>query len=264
MILIGLYAALFVYLENHFFAPRGIQFFKSFESFHAMISFAFSLLLVFRINSAYDRWWEGRKIWGALVNDSRNLALKIACFVEDEGSKRYFCEMIPNFAVATKEHLREGVLWKELDGSAVLKTEIRNSDHVPAAITRDMYGHLNNLRIEKKISLEQFLAIDDHLKKNMEHVGACERIKNTPIPFSYGLFLKKFILLFVLTVPLDFISYFHWGAVPLSMLIFYVFVSLELISEEIEDPFQKGSNDIQTDDIAINIRNNVTELLGGG
>jgi putative membrane protein len=99
--------------------------------------------------------------------------------------------MIPNFAMATKEHLREGVIWKELQGSAVLKTEIRDSDHVPAAITRDMYRHLNNLRIENKISLEQFLAIDDHLKKNMDHVGACERIQNTPIPFSYGLFLKN-------------------------------------------------------------------------
>jgi putative membrane protein len=67
-----------------------------------------------------------------------------------------------------------------------------------------------------------------------------------------------------LTVPLDFISYFHWGTVPLSMLILYVFVSLELISEEIEDPFQKGGNDLPTDDIAINIRNNATELLGTG
>ena len=77
---------------------------------YSLIGFVISLLLVFRTNSAYDRWWEGRKMWGALVNDTRNLALKGEVMINGDVDRDFFRRMIANFVFATKEHLREGVI----------------------------------------------------------------------------------------------------------------------------------------------------------
>src|SRR3712207_5643583 len=92
-------------------------------------------------------------------------------------------------------------------------------------------------------------------------VGACERIKNTPIPYSYSIFMKKFIFIFTMTMPLGFITTFAYWDIPVVMFVFYVLVSLELIAEEIEDPFGKDANDLPMDELAARIGQNVPDLL---
>lgn len=91
--------------------------------------------------------------------------------------------------------------------------------------------------------------------------GACERIKNTPIPYSYSAFIKKFIFFYVMTLPFGYALSLGYYVVPVVVFIFYVLASLELISEEIEDPFGIDENDLPTHKIAQNIKKNVEELL---
>jgi len=114
---------------------------------------------------------------------------------------------------------------------------------------------------EGMISQEEFLAMDKEVKNFTDILGACERIKNTPIPFSYSLFLKKFIFIYVMSLPLGLIPIFHYWTIPVAIFIFYVLVSMEVIAEEIEDPFGLDANDLPTEELSGKIRANVREIL---
>ncbi len=234
---------------------------------HSLLGVVLGLFLVFRTNTAYDRWWEGRKQWGALVNCSRNIAIKInTCLPDDsEDDKIFFSKMVPNFVFAMKEHLREGVIMDEIEElpEGGLKAELATKGHMPAHIVNRMYARLNELRNSNNISVEQFWIIDGELKELMDIIGACERIKNTPIPYSYNMYIKKFIFLYSITLPFGIMSITHYWTIPITCILFYLLVSTELIAEEIEDPFGTDENDLPTDGLSVKIKANVEEILLG-
>ena len=241
---------------------HNLKYFESLLSVYSLIGFVISLLLVFRTNTAYDRWWEGRKKWGALVNDTRNLAIKVSTMVKEKSAHHYFSHAIPNFVFATKEHLREGVLFEELEGSEEEIERLKSKEHVPNAISQEMYARLHELKSSGEITQEEFITIDHNINALLDSLGACERIKNTPIPFSYSLFIKKFIFVFVTTIPLGFIPLFGYGTILIAMFLFYILVSMEILAEEIEDPFGKDGSDLPTDELCVKIRSNVKEIFG--
>ena len=228
---------------------------------YSLIGFVLSLLLVFRTNTAYDRWWEGRKKWGELVNNSRNLAIKISALTDDPEIRAYFKRMISNYVFAMKEHLREGVKLEELDLTEEEKKELSQFDHKPNYIAQKMYAKLNAMKQSGKLTEENYIVIDVNLKTFSDIIGACERIKNTPIPYSYSMFLKKFIFIYVTTLPLAFVNTFGYYSSLVSIFVFYVLVSMEILAEEIEDPFGKDDNDLPTDDLCHKIKSNVSEVL---
>ena len=228
---------------------------------YSLIGFVLSLLLVFRTNTAYDRWWEGRKKWGELVNNSRNLAIKISALTDDPEIRTYFKRMISNYVFAMKEHLREGVKIEELDLTEEEKKEFSQFDHKPNYIAQKMYAKLHAMKQSGKLTEENYIVIDVNLKTFSDIIGACERIKNTPIPYSYSMFLKKFIFIYVTTLPLAFVNTFGYYSSLVSIFVFYVLVSMEILAEEIEDPFGKDDNDLPTDDLCQKIKANVSEVL---
>ena len=228
---------------------------------YSLIGFVLSLLLVFRTNTAYDRWWEGRKKWGELVNNSRNLAIKISALTDDPEIRAYFKRMISNYVFAMKEHLREGVKLEELDLTEEEKREISQFEHKPNYIAQKMYAKLHAMKQSGKLTEENYIVIDVNLKTFSDIIGACERIKNTPIPYSYSMFLKKFIFIYVTTLPLAFVNTFGYYSSLVSIFVFYVLVSMEILAEEIEDPFGKDDNDLPTDDLCQKIKANVSEVL---
>ncbi|MCH2229376.1 MAG: hypothetical protein MK105_03440 [Crocinitomicaceae bacterium] len=229
---------------------------------YSLIGFVISLLLVFRTNTGYERWWEGRKQWGKLVNNSRNLAIKITSIVDDEEDIAYFKRMLPNFVFAMKEHLRQGVDFGELDLTKDEIADLADRNHIPNGIVSMLYKRMNKMKKEGKISQEEFITLDTNLNALLDILGACERIKNTPIPYSYSLFIKKFIFIYVTTIPLAFIPTFGYFSVLIAAFIFYVLVSMEILAEEIEDPFGKDANDLPTGELSIKIRDNVREIMG--
>ena len=111
------------------------------------------------------------------------------------------------------------------------------------------------------ISGEQLLLINPELTSFTDICGACERIKNTPIPYSYSAFIKKFFFIYIMTLPFGYVFTLGYWVVPVVAIVFYVLGSLELIAEEIEDPFGKDSNDLPMEKLAANIRKHVAEIL---
>ena len=234
--------------------------------FHQIAGFIISMVLVFRINTAYDRWWEGRKLWGALVNNTRNLAIKLNALVpkNDLESRAQLHILISNFPFSLKEHLRNRNTEEDIKFTATLtEANFKKAAHKPNYISRQLTEYC--LAITKKYPQTQndYLVLSDNLNQFTDICGACERIKNTPIPYSYSIFIKKIIFLYIITMPVSFGLTIGYWAVPIVMIMFYAFASLELISEEIEDPFGKDSNDLPTDELSVKIKENVREILLG-
>ncbi|HEX2535787.1 MAG TPA: bestrophin family ion channel, partial [Chitinophagaceae bacterium] len=107
----------------------------------------------------------------------------------------------------------------------------------------------------------QFLLLNNELTAFLDICGACERIKNTPIPYSYSAFIKKFIFIYIMTLPLGYVIQLGYLIIPVVIFIFYVLASLELIAEEIEDPFGRDANDLPMQRMYENIRKNIAEIL---
>lgn len=261
LLALAIYALGITYIELHYQDQLG---FKSTTTIHSLLGFVIGLLLVFRTNTAYDRWWEGRKQWGALVNNSRNFAIKLnATLSEDHPDRNFYKEMIPNYVYAMKEHLRGKVKAEELElENADALAAMVAKDHIPNALANEMYKRLHGLYKAGTITGDQLITLDKEMKSFTDIIGACERIKNTPIPYSYGLFIKKFIFVYIVTMPLGLVTDFRYWSVPIVCFVLYVFASLELIAEEIEDPFGKDANDLPTDELAGKIKANVQEILG--
>jgi len=233
-------------------------------AFHSILGVILGLFLVLRTNTAYDRWWEGRKLWGQLVNDSRQIAIKVDAFLPKEATedREYFRRMIPNAAFAIKEHLRDSILIGEMDTiNDEIKNRIIKSKHRPNMINRLLYDRVMKCMKEGTITAEQLFILDKELKGFTDIVGACERIKSTPIPYSYSMFIKKFLFIYAITLPVSFMWDFGYWTVFIVMLAFYFLVSIELISEEIEDPFGTDINDLPLNEIALKIKRNVSEIL---
>lgn len=257
MLGVSLYSGIIAYLEMNFVSAEASKHLGNIGMMHSVLGFVISLLLVFRTNTAYDRWWEGRKIWGGITNSSRNLAIKLQCMVTDEADRKYFRLMIPNYAFALKNLLRENEDFHELDPVLDLKKE----KHLPNQIAASLYARANKLHTENLLTPMQFLALSDELKALTEYCGACERIKNTPIPFTYSVFIKKFIFFYVMTLPFGWSFSLGYYIIPVVILILYALASLELIAEEIENPFGRDANDLPIDQMCHNIRKHVAELL---
>ena len=263
IIAMGLYGWLIAYLELEYWDIAENDYVKNLTLLHNLLGFVLSLLLVFRTNTAYDRWWEGRKLWGNIVNNSRNLALKIKSFVSsDEETLRFFRRVIPLYATMLAKHLQTEKTRLALDENEhpELK-ELDKQKHIPNQIALLMMQKANNLLTEKKITGEQLIVMNGELQSFTDSCGACERIRNTPIPYSYSVFLKKFIFFYIMTLPFGFVFNLGYYIIPVVCFIFYVLASLELIAEEIEDPFGKDSNDLPTEKIAANIKLHVEEIL---
>jgi len=230
---------------------------------HSILGFVLSLLVVFRTNTAYDRWWEGRKLWGALVNNTRNLSVKLNAFLPASciAERQFFQTMIGNFPTALKEHLRDGIKFDQLQDTEDFKERLADREHAPNLMIQTMYRKTKSLFAAGHISGDELIVIDKELKSFFDIMGACERIKNTPIPFSYSIFLKKFIFFYIITLPIGFVAYFEYWAIPISVFVFYVLVSLEIIAEEIENPFGEDPNDLPTQKLSDMIRRNVDEIF---
>jgi putative membrane protein len=266
--LIGIcvYSLIIAYLELSFWKLSDNSYVKNIPVMHSLLGFAISMLLVFRTNTAYDRWWEGRKLWGSLVNNSRNLALKLSVMLpaEEKAQRSFFRKIIPAFAFALHDHLRREQtrieLFSDDEHKDVFKT-IDKEKHIPNQIAKLMYQHIQHLYRDNKLTGEQLLYLNSELQSFTDICGACERIKNTPIPFSYSVFLKKFIFFYIMTLPFGYVFQLGYYVIPVVAFIFYVLASLEIIAEEIEDPFGGDENDVPTDKLARNIQLHVAEII---
>lgn len=264
IVVVCLYTAVVDYLMINVLHLHDVPPFKNIIALHTLLGAIISLLMVFRTNTAYDRWWEGRKLWGALVNNSRNLAVKMNAMLPrgNEKDRLFFKKIIPMFAHSLYLHLRAETTRLELDEDP--HPEIPDFDHtkhVPNQIAGVMASKLNLMYKEGALTGDQTIIVNPEFMSFLDICGACERIKNTPIPYSYSTFIKKFIFLYIITLPFGLVFTLTYLSIPIVGIVFYVLASLEMIAEEIEDPFGTEFNDLPLEKIADNIKKNVEHIM---
>lgn len=267
-LLIGIciYSAIIAWLELEFWNLSKDNYVRNLPVMHSLLGFAISMLLVFRTNTAYDRWWEGRKLWGSLVNNSRNFTMKLTTILpaDEKAQRSFFRKIIPAYAFALHNHLRREEtrisLFEDEEHKHLWQT-VDKEKHIPNQIALLMYQHIQQLYKNNKITGEQLLYLNTELQSFTDICGACERIKNTPIPFSYSVFIKKFIFFYIMTLPFGYVFQLGYYVIPVVAFIMYVLGSLEIIAEEIEDPFGGDENDVPTEKLAQNIQRHVGELI---
>lgn len=241
----GIYSALVVWIETDVIrvaVPLG-------PSFLSILGIILGLLLVFRTNTAYDRWWEGRKLWGQLVNVSRGLAHQFDAMLDADAPTRntYAREMVA-FPLALAGHLR--------------RPRGEPGPHVPNEIVTTLQRTFHADVREGRLPREAIITVAPQLAQLDDITGACERIRNTPIPFSYSSYIKQFVVLYALVMPFGLVNEFGYGTVIASMFTFFATMGLELLATEIEEPFGTDRNDLPLDDLAVIIERDVHQLLG--
>jgi putative membrane protein len=186
-----------------------------------MLGFVISLLLVFRTNTAYDRWWEGRRLWGQLINTSRNLSIKLNQIVKNSPAhKEALKTLIPYFAVALKAHLRNENNIPDFDENATSKDRFdfhENINHLPNHVAKEIFEEIDLLYQEKQLTDTQLFIIHSDYNQFVEICGACERIRNSPIPYSYSAFLKKFIFFYIMLMPFAYVASLGFTIIPVQM-----------------------------------------------
>lgn len=226
------------------------------------------LLLVFRTNTAYDRFWEGRKLWGTLVNTTRNLARSIWVTVaetqpEDRKEKIMALRLLVAFAVATKLHLRSELPNQELADLMPYKRfqHLKTINHPPLKITFWLNDYLQKQYKHQKIDSYQLVALRQLLDNLTSCLGGCERILKTPLPMAYSIHLRQLIFFYCLSLPFQIVGYFGWFTCFFVALISYAVFGIEEIGLEIENPFGHDPNDLPLDQICRTMLVNIEDLI---
>ena len=235
-------------------------------TFFSLLGILLSLLLVFRTNTAYDRFWEGRKQWGSLVNYSRNFAVLMDALLpaEDSVNRVFFSRTLANFALALKGHLRTGIDFTELEETEDGALEsLSHYKHVPSRIAALLMHRLQELKQQRIVSDGDLITIRSYHQALLDITGACERIKNTPIPFSYSFFIKLFITMYLLLMPFVLVETYQYFTILATTFAAYALLGVEMIGDEIEEPFGLDCNDLPLNQISQTIRRNMHEILTG-
>lgn len=228
-------------------------------TFHTLLGLMLGTLLVFRTNTAYDRWWEGRKLWGQLVNECRNFAVKIATCVRAESrDKSAIAERLAAFAVALKDHLRGGCRLQQVPG---YENSPDNPEHVPSYITKQIYERLERWRQAEQLGGFELLFLDRHASSLMDICGGCERIRKTPIALGYRRFIRQAIGVYLVTLPWGIVDLLGYWDAPIVMVVGYLMIGIEVLAEDIEEPFGTDSDDLPLDDICKTIDRSVREIV---
>lgn len=231
---------------------------------HNLVSVALGLLLVFRTNASYDRFWEGRRMWGGIVNETRNLARGARVYLKDDPA--LLGEVVRwtvAFAYASMHSLRGtagiGPVGASLPEPEV--TAVLGAQHVPLAVATRISRKLDEARARGLITDILQAALDQNVQLLIDYLGACERIHKTPLPFAYVVHLRRALILYCFTLPFALVETFGWGTILDTLLVTYVFFGIEEIGVEIEDPFGQDDNDLPLEQICETIEQNLRALL---
>lgn len=243
----------------------------------AALGSALAIFLGFRNNSAYDRWWEARKIWGALINDSRSWCRQVLAWIAPldsepeaaDNATRLQTELIHRhlaFVHGLAHHLRNQrpELLKSLQGLVPEEeaTRYESLPNVPTGLLISQGARLAQARRRGELGDVCQLAMDSILTRLSDVQGKCERIKNTPIPRQYDAFPRWSVYAYATILPLGFVSTMGWGAVPISTAISLIFLALEASGRAIEDPFDGSVMGTPLTALSITIERDLRAALG--
>jgi putative membrane protein len=236
---------------------------------HTLIGVALGLLLVFRTNASYDRYWEGRKLLGGMVNRTRDLVRQVVTVVG--GVEETACQtrvVVERYAAAffalAMQALRDERDLAPLDDllTAEERAELAPVRHrAPVVLTwisRRIAAH------RPAISDLDRVAMDANLTQLMDYLGGCERIRRTPVPFAYAHHIKLFVVLFCYSAPFAMVESMEWYTGFAAAILAFALFGIDEIGVEIEDPFGYDPNDLPIDRIQATIQQSTAEILERG
>jgi len=234
------------------------------HEYFSFLGILLSLLMVFRTNTAYDRYYEGRRVWGELVSQCRGLAVELNAILPRDAaaSRHYFAALISNFPFALKGSLRGQIKYEQLDAAPDVLARLRAAENVVTTLLALMQESVEQLRQVSIICDTHLLTLKPHFVALLSINGTCERIRATPIPFSYSFFIKAYITVFIAVMPFVVLGSSGYYMVPIAMFGAYALLGLEMIGEEIENPFGVDSNDLPITQLSHRIRVSVYDVLG--
>lgn len=243
-----------VSIIDHYWRPLAIN-----GQPHALIAPALSLLLVFRTNAANDRFWEGRRLWGGIVNSTRNLRRKAEAMLP-AATVTQLVEWSVAFAWSTRHRLVDE---KGLGPDSKLPAEDQaaalSAGHTPVYCGRRLTTLITEAKAAGQISDIQQQMLDGEVDELIDHLGGCERIDQTPLPFAYAVHLRRSLVLYCASLPFALVAVFHEWTVLVSLLISYILIGIEEIGTEIEGPFGRRENDLPLDAICTRLAANLRD-----
>lgn len=231
---------------------------------HTLVGTALGLLLVFRTNSSYDKFWEGRKLWGGMVNECRNLARQASTTLTAAPILRQQVILwTASFPYASMSVLR-GTRTLAPSSSSLPPAEVNTvlaAQHLPLAVASKISQAVLTARDQQVISDYLVTMFDHNINLLIDYVGACERIHRTPIPFAYMVHLRRALILYSFTLPFALVEPLHWWTVAGTFLLAFIFFGIEEIGVEIEDPFGYDENDLPLERFCQTIEANLMGVL---
>jgi putative membrane protein len=227
---------------------------------HSLVGVALGLLLVFRTNASYDRYWEGRKLWGSIVNDTRNLVRSGHAHLA--GDRELLLKLVRWTAVFPY------TVMSTLRGDAVIgpaaddltpeeRMELLTSQHL-AVHTSQKLTHVLRLAYQKQLITDNLtVSLEQNIQRLIDALGGCERIRKTPLPYAYVVHLRRALVIYCFTLPFALVDTFGWLTVAVVALVAYTYFGIEEIGVEIEGPFGHDENDLPLKDICDTIYKNV-------
>jgi putative membrane protein len=229
----------------------------------SLMGVALAIFLGFRINASYDRYWEARKHWGAVLVEVRNLARKSISALVDNEKARPFVYGLIGFAAAMRNQLRGEAVRKDIDTvlSEDLLADLESSRFPPALVLLWLGRWIHEQCKKGRLESLQVISMEESLDKLSMALGSCERIANTPLPFTYSVILHRSAYLYCMLLPFGLVDSVGLMTPLVVTFISYTFFALEALSDEIEEPFGRAPNDLALDAMVVNIEASLKEML---
>jgi ion channel-forming bestrophin family protein len=257
----------FVSLINYYGYSLPEQIFGSVIS-NVAYNLVLGLLVVFRTNTAYDRYWEGRKTWGGIVVNILNLGRKIQLAVleiepVDKHNKAAALKLLGAFAIATKLHLRQQPVNSELEALVTQSQylQLKEVKNAPLKIAFWIGEYLKQQQLENRLTMDEFLPMNTSLDSMVEALMGCDRILKTPMPLAYAIYLKRLLLIYCFVLPLQLVHNLNWWTALIVAIISFILFGIEEIGDQIEDPFGNDANDLPIDEICTTAIKNLDDLI---
>ena len=235
----------------------------------AVVGGAIGIFVSFRTNSAYDRWWEGRKLWGRLINTSRHWGSQVGAYLGGVASEEQVRTLVMRqvaYVHALRVLLRQQDPWVD----AELLESLDDKDRARVEGRSNLTHALLELQLRELAALNDAGSLDDHrlevfdetLRELLDIQGGCERIKKTPFPRGYSFIAERLILFFSCLFPFAIVAELGWFTVPMNLLVCMAFLLISEVGRVLEDPFTLFFNGLPLSAISRMIEVNLREVLG--
>jgi putative membrane protein len=229
-----------------------------------LFGIALAIFFGFRNNVSFDRFWEGRKLWGSLLNTTRSLSRQAQTLTigTSKAETDYFVDLLISFTYACKHQLRNTDAAKDLEriSGAALASKMSAARYKPAMLLVEMGAWLQQRSAEGALDPLHALAFEQNLNELSNIIGGCERIASTPVPYTYKVLLHRTVYIYCLLLPFGLVDTLGWMMPVIVTFIAYTFIALEAIADELEEPFGLEPNDLALNSLCHMIENTLLEM----